>query len=291
MKNSTLSIILALAVTACHSMPAAVKSGDAIEKSPSEKTTGEQSLFVPESAAENAQTGVTGTYYYKSGGRLNIIEVQETGKGNLRAAFGGIYEYKSDGEWMSNAGGTGVVTAQLNGEASELRLEDYPDCRISLKFKKGKLIVRQEESCGFGGNVVADGVYNKVKNAVPNFGREFNQEEYEKLPDTTFNAGQIRFPKGASETTVSGEITETQKEISYIINARKGQTLDIAILVGGANVDLGAYIIAPDGLNIMGEQILGLGWRGKLPVSGNYKIVVYANETEFFKYKMRVSIK
>lgn len=239
------------------------------------------------------QTGnKTGIYYYKSGGRLNIFKIQETGTGNLRAAFNGIYEYKQDGEWIQHAGGTGVITAKFNGEEALLKLEDDPDCQISLKFRDNKLIVRQHEDCSFAGKVIADGVYVKLKNAAPDFkSREFYLEEYDKLPDTTFNAGQIRFPKGTFQTTVSGEITETQKEIAYIINARKGQTLDVAILVGGANVDLGAYIIAPDGLNLMGKDVLGLGWSGKLPASGNYKIVVFANETESFKYKMRVSIK
>src|SRR5687767_927524 len=127
-------------------------------------------------------SGKTGTYYYKSGGRLNVMEVQETGKNNLRVAFSGTYEYKSDGEWMQDAGGTGVVTAKLNNEEAKLLLEDYPDCRISLKFMGAKLIVRQKEYCGFGGNVGASAVYVKLNNAVPDFERrEFNQEEFDQL--------------------------------------------------------------------------------------------------------------
>ena len=232
-------------------------------------------------------SGKTGTYYYKSGGRLNVMEVQETGKDSLRAAFGGAYEYKSDGEWMQDAGGTDVVAAKLNNQEAELLLEDYPDCRISLKFMGAKLIVRQKEYCGFGGNVGAGAVYVKLNNAVPDFERrEFNQEEYDKLPDTPFNAGQIRFPKGASETIVSGAITETQDEAAYIISARKGQTLSVSMLNNGAKV----YVIEPDGAELRGRKSSEFNWSYKLPVSGNYKIVVFTIEIETLKYKMRVSI-
>lgn len=298
MKKFALSIILALAVMVCHSMPsAAVKSGDAIEKNSSGKTTGDQSHSVSDSIMKNTRSGVTGTYYYKSGGRLNVMEVQETAGGELRVTFAGMYEYKRDGEWMNNAGGTqGVITAKLNGNQAELRIEEYPDCRIALKFTGGKLIVKQEGSssdCGFAGTVYAYGVYVKRSSRSPDFSRKWSMEEYENLPDTIPGAGRIRFAAGASSATVSGKLSEIQPEVAYLVGARKGQNLEIK-MAGNIKDKLAAYIIAPDGgyraFSFISEND-GSTWRVKLPQKGDYKIVVYANDTDDANYKMTVTIR
>jgi hypothetical protein len=238
MKKFALSIILVLAVMACYSTPlAAMKSGDTIEKGTSEKKT-DDPQSASNGATKNAQTGVTGTYYYKGGGRLNEMQVQETAGGELRVIFAGMYEYTRDGEWMNDAGGAqGVISAKLNGNRAELRIEEYPDCRIALKFAGAKLIVKQEGSsgdCGFAGAVYAYGVYVKRSSGSPDFSREWSIEEYENLPDTIPSAGIIRFAAGASSATVSGKLSEIQPEVAYLVGARKGQNLENEIPRGRA---------------------------------------------------------
>ena len=297
MKKFALSIILVLAVMACYSTPlAAMKSGDAIEKGTSEKKTDDQSQSASNGATKNAQTGVTGTYYYKGGGRLNEMQVQQTAGGELRVTFAGMYEYTRDGEWMNDAGGAGgVITAKLNGNRAELRIEEYPDCRIALKFAGAKLIVKQEGSsgdCGFAGAVYAYGVYVKRNSDSPDFSREWSIEEYENLPDTIPSAGSIRFAAGASSATVSGKLSEIQPEVAYLVRARKGQNLEIK-MAGAIKDKLAAYIVMPDGsraFSFISQNDVST-WRVKLPQKGNYKIVVHANDKENANYKMAVTIR
>ena len=296
MKTFALSIILALAVAACHSTPSAAESGYAIEESSFGKTTNDQSQFVSNDTAKNAQTGVTGTYYYKGGGRLNEMQVQETAGGELRVTFAGMYEYTRNGEWMNDAGGAvGVMTAKLNGNRADLRIEEYPDCRIALKFAGAKLIVKQEGSsgdCGFAGAVYAYGVYVKRSSGSPDFSREWSIDEYENLPDTIPSAGNIRFAAGASSATVSGKLSEIQPEVAYLVRARKGQNLEIK-MAGDIKDKLAAYIVLPDGsraFSFISQNDVST-WRVKLPQKGDYKIVVYANDEETANYKMTVTIR
>ena len=43
------------------------------------------------------------------------------------------------------------------------------ECRITLKFTGGKLVVTQTGICGFGHNVTAEGTYKKVSAKKPKF--------------------------------------------------------------------------------------------------------------------------
>jgi hypothetical protein len=43
------------------------------------------------------------------------------------------------------------------------------ECKITLKFTGGKLVVAQTGICGFGFNVIADGTYTRVSSARPKF--------------------------------------------------------------------------------------------------------------------------
>ncbi|MDQ3748312.1 MAG: hypothetical protein M3367_04735 [Acidobacteriota bacterium] len=295
MKKFALSVILASAVMACHSTPLAAQSGGAIEKRSSGKATDDQSQSVSNGAKKNAQTRVTGTYYYKGGGRLNEMQVRETAGGELRVTFAGMYEYTRDGEWMNDAGGAGgVITAKLKGNSAVLQIEEYPDCRIALKFAGAKLIVKQEGSsgdCGFAGAVYAYGVYIKRSSDSPDFSREWSIDEYENLPDTIPSAGNIRFAAGASSATVSGKLSEIQPEVAYLVRARKGQNLEIK-MAGDVKDKLAAYIVLPDGsraFSFISENDVST-WRVKLPQKGDYKIVIYANDEENANYKMTVTI-
>ncbi len=64
-------------------------------------------------------------------------------------------------------------------------------------------------------------------------------------------------------------------------------------MAGDAKDNLAVYIVAPDGWKAFHfiSSADGSTWRVKLPQKGDYKIVVYANETENANYKMRVAIR
>ena len=249
-----------------------------------------------------AQSGITGTYVYKSGNNNNAIKVEEIGEGKIRVAFGGNYEYKASGEWMANSGGTSLITTCLNGNSAVLTMKEYPDCRINLKFGAGKLSVKQEgdsSDCGFGASVYADGNYTKKSGAVPNFEDWSFDEEDSGSVETSGSAQnsrteRIRFAKGKSSAILSGRIIKGQ-EIVYLIGARAGQTLEINVADGGANNDVVFSLIAPDGKNLTGEVENGDGydsaWKGKLTKIGDYKIEVGTIESQKTNFKISVSIR
>lgn len=117
--------------------------------------------------AQNIVTSaqVNGTWRYKS----NTLKVWALGQQKLKVEFLGTYEYKTQGGWMANAG-SGNGTALIEGDTATFRPDGADeDCRITMKFAKGKLIVEQEGGCGFGHNVIASGVYRKVSRGKPKF--------------------------------------------------------------------------------------------------------------------------
>ena len=269
------------------SNPAKVEENtEAIKKSAASDSVG---------SALSETGGKTGTYYYKGGGRLNEMQVRETAGGGLRVTFSGMYEYTRDGEWMNDAGGAqGVITAKLKGNSAVLEIQEYPDCRIALKFAGAKLIVKQEGSsgdCGFAGAVYAYGVYVKRSGGLPDFSRRWSIDEYENLPDTIPSAGSIRFAAGASGATVSGKLSEIQPEVAYLVGARKGQNLEIK-MTGDIKDKPAVYIILPNGSRAFSfiSQTDVSTWRVRLPQKGDYKIVVYANDGDNANYKMSVAI-
>jgi hypothetical protein len=70
---------------------------------------------------------------------------------------------------MANTG-TADGEATIAGDTAVLTLEDFEDCRITMKFPRaGRLEVAQEGGCGFGFNVSADGSYRKISGAKPRF--------------------------------------------------------------------------------------------------------------------------
>lgn len=117
--------------------------------------------------AQNIVTSaqVNGTWRYKS----NTLKVWALGQQKLKVEFLGTYEYKTQGGWMANTGsGSGI--AFIEGDTATFRPDGADeDCRITMKFAKGKLIVEQEGGCGFGHNVIASGVYRKVSRGKPKF--------------------------------------------------------------------------------------------------------------------------
>ena len=113
---------------------------------------------------------VTGTFRDVSGSEFQIAAL---GKGKLRVAFSGVYNYKmSDGGDMANVG-EAAGEAAITGDTAVFVPEDTAECTITLKFLVGKkLKVSQkgtDADCGFGHNVSADGLYKKTSSAKPKF--------------------------------------------------------------------------------------------------------------------------
>lgn len=112
---------------------------------------------------------VTGTFRTKGGNEFKILAL---GKGKLRVAFSGVYEYDSSYGKMANTG-EADGEALIEGDTATFTPEDYEECTITMKFLVGgKLKVTQDgmdSDCGFGANVYAEGLYQKVSNAKPKF--------------------------------------------------------------------------------------------------------------------------
>lgn len=70
---------------------------------------------------------------------------------------------------MANTG-TGNAIAHIEGDTAIFKPDDSDDeCKITMKFTKGKLVVDQEGICGFGHNVMANGTYRKISARKPKF--------------------------------------------------------------------------------------------------------------------------
>lgn len=85
--------------------------------------------------------------------------------------FFGTYQQTPLG--LNDGAGSGI--ARIEGDTAIFRPDDPhldPDdqCKITMQFTKGKLIVKQEGQCGFGLNVGALGTYRRVSTAKPKFG-------------------------------------------------------------------------------------------------------------------------
>ena len=110
---------------------------------------------------------VNGTWKYRG----NIFKIWALGQQKLKVEFAGIYEYKTPSGPMANTGsGSGI--ARIEGDTAIFRpheIGEDEECKITMKFTRGKLIVKQEGACGFGLNVGATGTYQKVSKAKPEF--------------------------------------------------------------------------------------------------------------------------
>lgn len=110
---------------------------------------------------------VNGTWRTKKG----EFKVWALGKQRLKVEFSGTYEYKVKGDLMANVG-DGAGIAIIEGDTAIFKPEgiDDDECKITMKFTAGKLVVDQEGGCGFGQHVTAIGTYRKVSSAKPKFG-------------------------------------------------------------------------------------------------------------------------
>ena len=108
---------------------------------------------------------VNGTWKMKGG----EFKIWALGQQRLQIEFSGTYEYKSPAGPTANTGeGSGI--ARIEGDTAIFKPEGAEDeCKITLKFTGGKLVVTQTGFCGFGHNVVADGTYKRTSSAKPKF--------------------------------------------------------------------------------------------------------------------------
>jgi len=135
-------------------------------------------------AQRKAVTGaeVTGTFrsYFKGKyrGSYNEILIQALGKNKLKIQMDLIYPYKVNREALANFGsatGEAVLTGDTAVFTPDYSREANEECQITLRFAKpGTLIVSTEnnQGCGFGLNVYADGTYRKTSSAKPKFGTD-----------------------------------------------------------------------------------------------------------------------
>lgn len=103
--------------------------------------------------------------------RGNTFSVWALGQQRLQVEFVGVYEYKTPDGPMANTG-TGSGIARIEGDTAIFKPEGLGDeeCKITMKFTKGRLVVEQEGICGFGHRVYATGTYRKTSRAKPKFG-------------------------------------------------------------------------------------------------------------------------
>ena len=108
---------------------------------------------------------VNGTWKTKIG----EFKIWALGQQRLQIEFLGVYEYQSPQGPTANEGQGGGI-ARIEGDTAIFKPEGAEDeCKITLEFTHGKLVVAQIGICGFGNNVTAAGTYKKVSSSKPKF--------------------------------------------------------------------------------------------------------------------------
>ena len=116
-------------------------------------------------AGDITSAQVNGTWKTKTG----EFKIWALGQQRLQVEFFGTYEYQSPQGPTANEGqGNGI--ARIEGDTAVFKPEGAEDdCKITLKFTGGKLLVTQAGVCGFGFNVSAAGTYKRVSSKKPKF--------------------------------------------------------------------------------------------------------------------------
>src|SRR3954470_8583918 len=108
---------------------------------------------------------VTGTWKLKN----NEFKIWALGEQRLRIEFFGAWEHDSAAGRTANTG-EGAGIARIDGDTAIFKPEGAEEeCKITLKFAAGKLLVSQDGICGFGFNVRADGSYKRISSNKPKF--------------------------------------------------------------------------------------------------------------------------
>jgi hypothetical protein len=134
-------------------------------------------VFAQRKAVSGAE--VTGTFrsYFKGKYRdlYNEILIQALGRKKIRIEMELLYPSEVNRERTANMGsasGEAVIAGDTAVFTPDYSREVNQECKITLKFTKpGTLIVSTEnnQGCGFGFNVFADGTYRKTSSAKPKF--------------------------------------------------------------------------------------------------------------------------
>ncbi len=117
------------------------------------------SLVTMQAGSEKSVTAaqVNGTWKTKYG----EFKIWALGRQRLQVEFSG-------GPTANTGEGSGIAT--IEGDTAIFKPEGAEEeCRITLKFTGGKLVVMQTGICGFGNNVTAAGTYKKVSGKKPKF--------------------------------------------------------------------------------------------------------------------------
>ena len=118
-----------------------------------------------DATADVTSAQVNGTWKTKTG----EFKIWALGQQRLQIEFSGTYEYRSpEGPTANEGQGSGI--ARIEGDTAVFKPEGAEDdCKITLKFAHGKLVVTQTGNCGFGHNVTAAGTYKRVSSSKPKF--------------------------------------------------------------------------------------------------------------------------
>jgi len=101
--------------------------------------------------------------------QTKIFRIWALGNQRLKVEFQGTYEYKARGGWTANTG-EARGTAIIEGIVATFKPEGADEgCKITMTFKRNRLVVTQKDGCGFGVNVVASGNYRKTSSLKPDF--------------------------------------------------------------------------------------------------------------------------
>ena len=103
---------------------------------------------------------------------------------------------------------------------------------------------------------------------------------------------RVHFKRGCLTIQLKGTLT-LQKEVHYVVRARKGQTLEARVTGSTPNRDVVFSITSPGGKSLMG----GLGedydnaWSGKLPKTGDYRIELGMIESAASRYTLTLTLR
>jgi|ERR1051326_4314426 hypothetical protein len=98
----------------------------------------------------------------------NEFRILALGHNKLRVQFSGVYHTISKS--VNTGEATGEATIERN--VATFIPEDGQECKITMTFLPGKLVVKQDGqdfACGFGHNVNSAGTYRKIRSGKPKF--------------------------------------------------------------------------------------------------------------------------
>jgi len=97
----------------------------------------------------------------------------------------------------------------------------------------------------------------------------------------TWAQKRVKFPPGRTTVVLKGRTTGGPSEsggmnpVTYVLRARKGQTMTLHLTSAKKNAVFGVY--APGTELIEGAQSIA-DWSGELPKTGNYEIIVFPED-------------